>query len=68
MTDKPIRNASEFGGVPGTIQPDPHELTTAERARLERRVNPADAGDSVEAAREREVTGAPLVYPSLEEE
>lgn len=53
------KNASEFGGVPGTIQPDPHPLTAAERARLERRVNPADEGDSVEAAREREVTGEP---------
>ena len=53
MTDKP----SEFGGYPGTIQPEPHKLTSIEQARLERRVDPADAGDSVEAAREREVKG-----------
>lgn len=56
-----MTQASEFGGVPGTIQPEPHELTSIEQARLERRVNPADAGDSVEAAREREVNGVPDV-------
>lgn len=56
-------NPSEFGGYPGTIQPDPHTLTAAEQARLERKTNPADPGDSVEAAREREVTGAPIEYP-----
>lgn len=50
---------SEFGGYPGPIQPEPHELTAAEQARLERRVNPADATDSVEAARERETKGEP---------
>lgn len=50
---------SEFGGYPGTIQPGPHELTSIERARLERRVNPSDATDSVEAARDREVNGEP---------
>lgn len=48
---------SEFGGYPGTIQPEPHPLTAIERARLERRVDPADASDSVEAARVREVEG-----------
>lgn len=48
---------SEFGGYPGTIQPEPHELTNAERARLERKTNPADPSDTVEAAREREVNG-----------
>lgn len=45
---------SEFGGHPGPIQPEPHPLTNAELARLERRVNPADPTDSVEAARVRE--------------
>lgn len=53
MTDQP----SEFGGYPGTIQPEPHKLTAAEQARLERRVDPADPADSVEAARERETKG-----------
>lgn len=48
---------SEMGGYPGTIQPEPHQLTAAEEARLMRRVNPADPGDSIEAAREREVKG-----------
>ncbi len=52
-TDTP----SEFGGYAGTIQPPPHELSPAEQARLERRMNPADPSDSVEAAREREVKG-----------
>lgn len=56
-----MTQASEFGGVPGSIQPEPHELTNIEQARLERRVNPADAGDSVEAARERETNGEPDV-------
>lgn len=53
----PSREASEFGGVGGTIQPEPHELSSVEQARLERRVNPADATDNVEAARQREVNG-----------
>jgi hypothetical protein len=48
---------SEFGGDQGTIQPEPHQLTSVERARLERRVDPADPSDNVEAAREREVKG-----------
>jgi hypothetical protein len=53
QADKP----SEFGGYPGTIQPPPHELTSAEQARLERKTNPADPSDTIEAAREREVNG-----------
>lgn len=48
---------SEYGGVPGTIQPEPHKLTSVEEARLQRRVNPSSAEDSIEAAREREVQG-----------
>jgi hypothetical protein len=48
---------SEFGGYPGTIQPEPHQLTNAELARLERRIDPADPGDNVDAARVREVEG-----------
>lgn len=53
MTDQP----SEFGGYQQSIQPEPHQLTAAEEARLMRRVKPSDAGDSVEAARDREVRG-----------
>lgn len=56
MTE-PIQIPSEFGGVPGPIQPEPHQLTAAERARLERRVDAADAEDNVEAARAREAAG-----------
>jgi hypothetical protein len=52
------KEPSEYGGYPGTIQPPPHELTSAEQARLERRVDAADPSDSVEAAREREVNGS----------
>jgi hypothetical protein len=48
---------SEFGGYPGTIQPEPHKLNSVELARLERRVDPSDPTDNVEAAREREVKG-----------
>jgi hypothetical protein len=48
---------SEFGGMSGLIQPEPHQLTSEEEARLMRRVDPADATDSIEAAREREVKG-----------
>lgn len=44
---------SEFGGVPGMVQPEPHQLSSVEEARLMRMVDPADANDSVEAARER---------------
>jgi hypothetical protein len=48
---------SEYGGYAGSIQPEPHKLTSIEMARLQRRVNPSDAGDNVDAAREREVNG-----------
>lgn len=40
MADRDKR-PSEFGGVPGVVQPEPHELTPAEEARLER-MAPAD--------------------------
>lgn len=50
----PSNEPSEFGGVPGPIQPPPHEWTAAERARLERKVDPADPSDTEEAARLRE--------------
>lgn len=45
---------SEFGGVPGRIAPLPHELTGAERARLERATEPTDPVDTAEEARVRE--------------
>ena len=45
---------SEFGGHPGVTQPEPHKLTNVEQLRLERKTNPADPSDSVEAARARE--------------
>ena len=45
---------SEYGGYPGLTQPEPHEWTAAERARLERKVNPVDPSDTEEAARIRE--------------
>lgn len=45
---------SEFGGAPGLIQPPPHKLEPWEEARLMRKVNPADAEDSIEAASARE--------------
>lgn len=48
------RQDSEFGGAPGPIQPPPHELTAAEQARLERRLDPANPDDTIEAARVRE--------------
>jgi hypothetical protein len=44
---------SEYGGHPGLIQPEPHQLTAAEAARLERAVDPGSEDDSIEAARER---------------
>lgn len=45
---------SEFGGYPGLIQPEPHQLTNVEQLRLERQLDPADPGDNVDAARVRE--------------
>lgn len=35
--------ASEFGGYPGEIQPPPHELDAAEKARIQRRIPSAGA-------------------------
>lgn len=54
MTQPRPADESEFGGAPGMIQPPPHKLTAVEQARLERKTNPADPSDSVEAARARE--------------
>jgi hypothetical protein len=48
------KDESEFGGAPGMIQPPPHSLTPAEQFRLERRVDPSDPEDTVEAASIRE--------------
>lgn len=42
---------SEFGGQPGRIQPLPHELTSAEEARLMRAIDPMDEAGDVEAQR-----------------
>lgn len=44
---------SEYGGYAGQIQPEPHQLTPAEQARLERLVDPADASDNIDAVRVR---------------
>lgn len=52
-----MNQPSEFGGYPGTIQPEPHPLSSIEEARLMRRVDPADPGDNIDAARDREVHG-----------
>jgi hypothetical protein len=41
--------ASEFGGVPGLIQPAPHPVVGREAAMLERMVAPDDDQDSVAA-------------------
>jgi len=54
---QPSNQPSEFGGYPGTIQPEPHKLTSVEEARLARRVDSASAEDNIEAARERETKG-----------
>lgn len=51
MPDKWMSEPSEFGGVPGEVQPPPHELESSEQAKLERRVNPGSVNDSVEAQR-----------------
>jgi hypothetical protein len=48
------RTASEFGGVPGPIQPEPHVPTAAEQARIERNTEDNErTPDSLEASRER---------------
>jgi len=45
--DSPI--ASEFGGVPGLVQPAPHVPTGTERMRQVYAIDPADPGDGVAA-------------------
>jgi len=45
--------SSEFGGDDGSIQPDPHPLSSVEQARLDRMLDPADASDTVDEARRR---------------
>lgn len=48
------REDSEFDWAGGPIAPPPHELTAAEQARLERRLDPSDPTDTIDAARLRE--------------
>lgn len=48
MAEKWQNEPSEFGGYPGEVQPPPHTLDAAELARMQRRVDPADAGTSPE--------------------
>lgn len=49
---------SEFGGVPGLIAPEPHEMEGWERAAAERRTDPNDATDDADAVRLREAGGS----------
>lgn len=54
------QTASEFGGVPGPIQPEPHVPTAVEQARIERNVADNEVRpDSIEASRERGGTVRP---------
>jgi hypothetical protein len=50
------KKPSEFGGVPGLVAPQPHDISSSayEQARLQRAVDPADSTDSVELALARE--------------
>lgn len=41
--------ASEFGGVPGLVQPPPHVPTGVERMHQIYAIDPADPGDGVQA-------------------
>lgn len=53
MADK---RASEFGGVPGRIQPQPHDIQDSayEQHRLIMSTDPTDATDTPEGALARE--------------
>lgn len=46
-----MAKGTEFGGHAGRIQPLPHPLTAAERARLERATNPEDSEANAETQR-----------------
>jgi len=48
------KTPSEFGGKPGRVQGDGHELTPAEEARLMRATEPTDPADTPQAALVRE--------------
>lgn len=50
------KKPSEFGGVPGLVAPQPHDvqISAYEQARLQRAVDPADATDTPELALARE--------------
>ena len=46
-----MAKGTEFGGHAGRVAPLPHELTAAERARLERATNPTDVEANAETQR-----------------
>lgn len=50
---RPI-DESEFGGAPGMIQPPPHKMSHIDQFRLERKLDPSDPEDTIEAASIRE--------------
>lgn len=44
-------NGSEFGGVPGLIQPEPHSLTPSEKLMQIYAIDPTDDGSQPESIR-----------------
>jgi hypothetical protein len=44
ISDEDYRTGSEFGGVPGIIQPPPHVPTASERLHMIYAIDPSDPG------------------------
>jgi hypothetical protein len=55
VSDVDPNNGSEFGGVAGLIQPDPHQLTPSETLMQMYAIDPADDGSEPDS-----VTAPPL--------
>jgi hypothetical protein len=51
------RAGSEFGGVPGIIQPAPHVPTAAERLHMVHGIDPTDPGTEVDSVVPPELEG-----------
>jgi hypothetical protein len=57
VSDYDYRTGSEFGGVPGIIQPPPHVPTAAERLHMVHAIDPTDAGTEPDSVVPPELEG-----------
>jgi hypothetical protein len=57
VSDHHYSTGSEFGGVPGLIQPPPHKPTASERRMMVMAIDPTDSGVEPESVAPPELEG-----------